>query len=87
MPVRSWHHRLSHSHLFYWIWEVHKEREKITTIWISQEKKAFTWNKKFFIVFEGLSLVKKLTIVERSFKKASSLPKMFEGLLIEKLMF
>ena len=58
-PFRSWYHRLSHFHFSYWIWEVQKEREKITTIWASQEKKAFTWNKKFFIVFEGLSLVKK----------------------------
>ena len=71
----------------YWIWEVQKERGEITTIWISQEKKAFIWNKKFFIVFEGLSLVKKQIIVDKNFNKASSLSKMFEGLLIEKLLF
>ena len=64
-----------------------KERGEITTIWISQEKKAFIWNKKFFIVFEGLSLVKKQIIVDKNFNKASSLSKMFEGLLIEKLLF
>ena len=40
MQANSWHHKLFHFHLSFWIWKVWKEREKITKIWISWELKA-----------------------------------------------
>ena len=36
-----------------------EKKKKITAIWISQEKELYGWNKKLFIVFEGLSLLKR----------------------------
>ena len=39
MQVISWHHKLYHFHLPFWIWKVWKGRGKITKIW---------WNKKDF---------------------------------------
>ena len=49
MQANSWHHKLFHFHLSFWIWKVWKGRGKITKIWISQEwKELFRWNKKFF---------------------------------------
>ena len=36
-----------------------KKEKKLQQFEYLKLKKAFTWNKKFFIVFEGLSLVKK----------------------------
>ena len=49
MQANSWHHKLFHFHLSFWIWKVWKGREKITKIWISQERKElFRWNKKYF---------------------------------------
>ena len=49
MQVSSWHHKLFHFHLSFWIWKVWKAREKITKIGISQEgKELFRWNKKHF---------------------------------------
>ena len=49
MQVNSWHHKLFHFHLSFWIWKLWKGREKITKIWISQERKElFWWNKKHF---------------------------------------
>ena len=64
-----------------------KEKEKITKIWISQEKKAFTINKKVFHSFWSTIIGEKINKVNRSFNEAYSLPKMFGGLLIEKLIF
>ena len=47
MQANSWHHKLFHFHLLFWIWKVWKWRGKITQIWISQEwKELFRWNKK-----------------------------------------
>ena len=60
-----------------------KKEKKLQQFEYLKKKALFRWNKKLFIVFEGLSLVKKWTAVDRSFNKASSLPKMFEGLFIE----
>ena len=49
MQVNSWHHKLFHFHLSFWIWKVWKGREKTTKIWISWERKEFfRWNKKHF---------------------------------------
>ena len=47
--VHSWHHKLFHFHLFFWIRKVWKGRVKITKIWTSRERKElFRWNKKHF---------------------------------------
>ena len=64
MQANSWHHKLFHFHLFFWIWKVWKGRGKIIKIWISREqKKLFRWNKsnkKHFSQFsKGCHLVKK----------------------------
>ena len=50
-------------------------------------KKSFLDGIKFLIVSKGLSFGEKKTNSGQELYKASSLPKMFEGLLIEKLMF
>ena len=39
MQVNSWQHKLFHFHVSFWIWKVWKVREKITKIWLSQERK------------------------------------------------
>ena len=55
MQASSWHRKLFHFHLSFCIWKVRKGREKITKVWISQEwKELFWWNKKHFIILEGL---------------------------------
>ena len=49
------YHKSFHFHLSFCIWKVRKGREKITKVWISQEwKELFWWNKKHFIILEGL---------------------------------
>ena len=58
MQVNSWHHKLFHSSLSFWIWTMWKEREKIAIYGISLEEKE-RWNKSFFIVLEGLSFGEK----------------------------
>ena len=64
MEANSWHHKLFHFHLSFWIWKVWKGREKITKIWISREREElFRWNKKhFFAVFEGFSFGEEIKI-------------------------
>ena len=63
MQANSWHHKLFHFHLPFWIWKVWKGREKITEIWISGERKElFRWNKIHFSVFKGLSFCGKIKI-------------------------
>ena len=39
MQTNSWHHKLFHFHLSFWIWKVWKGRERITETWISWERK------------------------------------------------
>ena len=52
MQVNSWHHKLFHFYLSFWIWKVWKGSEKITKIWISWERKEhFGWNKQHFSWF------------------------------------
>ena len=49
IQVISWHRKLFHFQLPFWIWKVWKGREQITKIWISRERKElFRWNKKHF---------------------------------------
>ena len=49
MEVSSWHHKLFHFHLSFWILKAWKWREKTTKIWISLEQKELSrWNKKHF---------------------------------------
>ena len=38
MQVNSWHYKLFHFHLSFWIWKVLKGKEKITKIWKSRER-------------------------------------------------
>ena len=59
--VNSWHHKLFHFHLSFWIWKVWRGSEKITKNWISRERKElFRWNKKHFSqCLKGYHLVKK----------------------------
>ena len=42
MQANSWHHKLFHFHLSFWIWKKWKGRGKNTKIWISRERKAYT---------------------------------------------
>ena len=46
MQVNSWHHKLFHFHLSFWIWKVWKRRENITKR--LKWKEVFRWNKKHF---------------------------------------
>ena len=64
MQANSWHHKLFHFHLSFWVWKVLKGRENISKILISREpKELLNRNKKtFFIVFGGLSFGKKIKI-------------------------
>ena len=63
MQAKSWHHKLFHFHLSFWIWRVWKGRDKITKNWISGErKKFFRWIKNILIVFKGLSFGEKIEI-------------------------
>ena len=63
MQANSWHHKLFHFYLPFWVWKVWKGREKNTKIWISREpKELFRWNKKHFTYFEGLSFDEKIKI-------------------------
>ena len=69
----SWHRKLFHFHLYFWIWKVGKLREKNTKIWISWKlKELFRWNKKCFTVLKGLSFGEKIKIwwkiIDTSFK-------------------
>ena len=41
MQANLWRHKLLHFHLPFWIWKRWKGREKITKVWISQERKNF----------------------------------------------
>ena len=65
MQVDSWHHKLFHFHLSFWIWKVWKGRDKITRIWISRtQKELFRWNKEHFSVFKGLSFGEKIKLTQ-----------------------
>ena len=71
MQVNLWHNELFHWHLSFWIWKVWKGREKITKIWISQErKKLFRWNKKHFSQF--LKCYHLVKIADTSFNSSYS---------------
>ena len=61
MQANSWHYKLFHFHLSFFIWKVWKGREKFTKVWISRERKElFWWNKKHFSKFwKGCHLVEK----------------------------
>ena len=61
MQASSWHHKLFHFHLFFWVWKVWKGRGKIRKIWVSwEQKELFRRNKKHFSEFlKGYHFVKK----------------------------
>ena len=49
IKANSWHRKLFHFHLSFWIWEVRKGREQTRKIWISWDRKELSrWNKKHF---------------------------------------
>ena len=41
MQVNSWHHKLFHFHLSFWIWKVWKVREKIRKFEYHENEKSF----------------------------------------------
>ena len=61
MQANSWHHKLFHFHLFFWIWKVWKGK-KLQKCEHLENKKSFLdeIKKKIFIVFEGLSDIQAL---------------------------
>ena len=63
-----------------------RKRKNYNNLTISR-KKSFLDGIKFLIVSKGLSFGEKKNNSGQELYKASSLPKMFEGVLIEKLMF
>ena len=77
MQANSWHHKLFHLDLFFWIWKVWKGRGKTTKIWISREgTKLFKWNisvlKPKFSLSLPLSLPRNAKALQRIlFKKFS----------------
>ena len=56
MPANSWHHKLFHFLLSFWICKVWKGREKMTKIWISREREI----RIIFHSFYGLSFDEKI---------------------------
>ena len=75
MQANSWHNKLFHFYLSFWIWKVWKGRGKITKNWISREQKElFRWNKKhsFTIFSQGVLFGEKIKIwqkmADKSFK-------------------
>ena len=61
MEANSWHHKLFHFHLSFWIWKVWKGREKITKFeYLENEKSFLDEIKNIFSQFlKGFHLVKK----------------------------
>ena len=57
MQVSSWHHKLFHFHLPFWIWKVWKGREKIAKNWICRERKELF--NSFLQFLKGYYWVKK----------------------------
>ena len=52
MQAKSWHQKLFHFHLSFWICKLWKGKEKITKIWICQERKdLFQCKKTIFYDF------------------------------------
>ena len=52
MQVNSWHHKLFHFHLSFWIWKVWKGREKLQKIeYLENEKSFFDEIKNIFHSF------------------------------------
>ena len=47
MQANSWHHKLFHFHLFFWIWKVWKE-EKLQKFEYLENEKSFLDEKKIF---------------------------------------
>ena len=41
MEANSWHHKLFLFHLFFWIWKVWKEEEKLQKIEYLENEKSF----------------------------------------------
>ena len=41
MQANSWHHKLIHFHLFFWIWKCGKEEEKLQKFKYFENKKSF----------------------------------------------
>ena len=66
MQANSWHLKLFHFNLFFWIWKVWKGIEKIKKIEHLEKEKSFLDEiKTFFTVFEGLSFGEKIKIWEK----------------------
>ena len=61
MQGSSWHHKLFHFHLFFWIWKGWKGREKIIKSEYLENEKSFLSEIKN-IVFKGLAFGEKIQI-------------------------
>ena len=63
MQVISWHHKLFHFHLTFWIWNCGKDRKKLQKFeYLENEKSFLDEIKTFFIVFKGLSFCEKIKL-------------------------
>ena len=60
MQDNSWHHKLFHFHLSFWIWKLWEEREKLQKFEYLKNKKSFLDEIKIVFQFlKGFYLVKK----------------------------
>ena len=78
MQANSWHHKLFHFHLSFWIWKVWKGRKKnYKNLNISRMKKAFRWNKNIFDSFwRAIIWWKYKNLIKNSGDKLEKLEKM-----------
>ena len=62
MEVNSWHHKLFHFYLSFWIWKVWKGSGKITNLILNliswERTELFNWIEKYFLFLKGYDLVK-----------------------------
>ena len=62
MQANSWHHKLFHFHLFFWIWKVWKGGKLQKFECLENGKSFLDEIKNIFTVFEGLSFGEKIEI-------------------------
>ena len=62
MQANSWHHKLFHFHLFFWIWKVWKEEKLQKFEYLENEKSFLDDIKNIFQFLKGYYLVKKQKI-------------------------
>ena len=66
MQVSSWHHKLFHFHLSFWIWKVWKGREKLQKFEYLENEKSFLDERKYTFQFlKGYHCVEKWKFHEK----------------------